>query len=152
MNYVEAKSDGNSVEYLLTPECNSGQITISKFPRYLRIKQIGVGTYPCRTLYSIDFNRYKIFKRIKRQKYDSTGEILRDSQINSLVNEYIEKLERKMPFRVTVQRDSDDIENLVISSILDREGNDIIDTNLEIHIQSLGVDDKYWLDSGAFDF
>ena len=34
----------------------------------------------------------------------------------------------------------------------DNEGNDVIDGNLEIHIQSLGVEDQYWLDSGAFDF
>jgi len=27
-----------------------------------------------------------------------------------------------------------------------------MDGNLEIHIQSLGVDEQYWLDSGAFDF
>ena len=29
---------------------------------------------------------------------------------------------------------------------------DVMDGNLEIHIQSLGVDEQYWLDSGAFDF
>jgi hypothetical protein len=46
----------------------------------------------------------------------------------------------------------DDKENLSISAIVDNEGNDVIDGNLEIHIQSLGVEDQYWLDSGAFDF
>lgn len=42
--------------------------------------------------------------------------------------------------------------NLEIVSIVDRNGEDILDSNLEIHIQSLGVDEQYWLDSGAFDF
>lgn len=46
----------------------------------------------------------------------------------------------------------DDKENLSISAITDKNGNDIMDGNLEIHIQSLGVDEQYWLDSGAFDF
>ncbi len=38
------------------------------------------------------------------------------------------------------------------SFVKDENGNDIMDGNLEIHIQSLGVDEQYWLDSGAFDF
>ena len=31
-------------------------------------------------------------------------------------------------------------------------GVELSDSSIEIHIQSLGVDDQYWLDSGAFDF
>ena len=45
-----------------------------------------------------------------------------------------------------------DKENLTISSIEDRNGVELSDSSIEIHIQSLGVDDQYWLDSGAFDF
>lgn len=57
-----------------------------------------------------------------------------------------------MPFKITIERDAEDKENLEIVSIVDRNGEDILDSNLEIHIQSLGVDEQYWLDSGAFDF
>ncbi len=57
-----------------------------------------------------------------------------------------------MPFKITIERDPEDKENLSIASIVDRDGNDVVDSNLEIHIQSLGVDEQYWLDSGAFDF
>ena len=57
-----------------------------------------------------------------------------------------------MPFKISIERDVDDKENLSICAIVDNEGNDVIDGNLEIHIQSLGVEDQYWLDSGAFDF
>jgi hypothetical protein len=35
---------------------------------------------------------------------------------------------------------------------MDKDGADVSDGNVEIHIQSLGADDKYWLDSGAFNF
>ena len=64
----------------------------------------------------------------------------------------IDVLKKRMPFKMTIERDSDDKENLSISAISDKEGNDVMDGNLEIHIQSLGVDDQYWLDSGEFDF
>ena len=57
-----------------------------------------------------------------------------------------------MPFKLTISRDMDNKEKLNIESIIDRDNNEVIDSNLEIHIQSLGVDDKYWLDSGAFNF
>ena len=46
----------------------------------------------------------------------------------------------------------DDKELLTISSIRDKEDKDVIDGNVEIHIQSLGANEKYWLDSGAFNF
>ena len=57
-----------------------------------------------------------------------------------------------MPFKITIERDMEDKEKLSISAITDKNGNDIMDGNLEIHIQSLGFYEQYWLDSGAFDF
>lgn len=75
-----------------------------------------------------------------------------DAKVIGLVNEAIDVLKKRMPFKITIERDMDDKENLSISAITDKNGNDIMDGNLEIHIQSLGVDEQYWLDSGAFDF
>jgi hypothetical protein len=75
-----------------------------------------------------------------------------DAKVMGLVNEAVDALKKRMPFRMTIERDSEDKENLSISAITDKDGNDIMDGNLEIHIQSLGVDEQYWLDSGAFDF
>ena len=69
-----------------------------------------------------------------------------------MVKEIIDSLKHRMPFKITIERDVDDKENLTISSIVDNAGSDVVDTNLEIHIQSLGAEDLYWLDSGAFDF
>ena len=57
-----------------------------------------------------------------------------------------------MPFKITLERDVEDKENIVITAIEERYGNQLSDSCIEIHIQSLGVDDKYWLDSGAFSF
>ena len=56
-----------------------------------------------------------------------------------------------MPFYLTIERDEDNKENLTISSIRDRDDNDMADNNIEINIQSLGADDGYWLDSGEFE-
>lgn len=75
-----------------------------------------------------------------------------DAKVSGLVRENIDALKRRMPFKISIERDVDDKEALSISAIVDNEGNDVIDGNLEIHIQSLGVEDQYWLDSGAFDF
>ena len=47
-----------------------------------------------------------------------------------------------MPFMVTVSRESDDPETLTIESIVDRNDNEINPTNLEIHIQSLGAEER----------
>lgn len=68
------------------------------------------------------------------------------------VNEIIDVLKKRMPFKITIERNPEDKENLSISTIVDKDGNDVIGSNLEIHIQSLGINEQYWLDSGAFDF
>lgn len=75
-----------------------------------------------------------------------------DAKVMGQVKEYIDTLKKRMPFKMTIERDLEDKENLSIAAIIDKDGNDVMDGNLEIHIQSLGVDDQYWLDSGAFDF
>jgi hypothetical protein len=69
-----------------------------------------------------------------------------------MVSQEIETLRTRMPFKLTLERDVEDKENIYISSIEDKNGNELSDSCIEIHIQSLGVDDKYWLYSGAFSF
>ena len=103
-------------------------------------------------LYSIDFNIYKISDRI-RKRYILQGEKCpTDAKVMSLVKEVINELKRRMPFKVTIERDVNDTEELIIASIIDKNGNDVKESDLELHIQSLGVHEHYWLDSGAFDF
>ena len=152
VNYIEASREGQPIEYFITPEQSKGDLMVSTIPETLNVRQIGLDSYPCRALYNIDFNRYKMGDRIRKKALLNNEEIPTDAKVLGLVKENIDSLKRRMPFKMTIERDVDDKENLTISSIVDNAGNDVIDGNLEIHIQSLGVEDQYWLDSGAFDF
>lgn len=151
INYIEASRDGEPIEYLITPEKAQGELTVSKIPDILYVRQIGLATYPSRALYSIDFNYMKLLNRIRNKALDK-GENPSDAAVQSLANEEIEAYKKRMPFKITIDRDPDDKENLFISGIEDKNGVELSDSTIEIHIQSLGVDDQYWLDSGAFDF
>ncbi len=152
VNFIEASREGQPIEYFITPEKARGDLTVSRIPTYLNVRQIGLDTYPCRTLYTIDFNRHKIADRIRKKALLNDGITLTDAKVQSLVNVQIDQLKKRMPFKLTIDRDVDDKESLTISSILDKEEKDVTDGNVEIHIQSLGANEKYWLDSGAFNF
>lgn len=152
VNFIESSREGQPIEYFITPEKGIGDITLSCIPATLNVRQIGMDSYPCRALYSIDFNRYKIADRIRKKAILEGGDFPTDANVMGLVNEVTDTLKKRMPFKVRIERDIEDKENLLITSIVDKDGNDVVDGNLEIHIQSLGVDEQYWLDSGAFDF
>lgn len=107
--------------------------------------------YPSRALYSIDFNRIRLANKIKNKALD-LGHNPSDAAIQSMVNDEISQLRKRMPFTISLERDIEDKENIVITAIQDKNGNELSDSCIEINIQSLGVDDKYWLDSGAFNF
>ena len=151
VNYIEASREGQPIEYFITPDTPEGELLVSTLPTTLNIRQIGMDTYPCRTLYSIDFNLHKMAERI-RKKGILNETPYTDAKIQALVKEQVEALKRTMPFKLTISRDLEDKENLSIVSIEDRNGEDVNDGNVEVHIQSLGIDEKYWLDSGAFNF
>ncbi len=152
VNYIEASREGQPIEYFITPDHNRGDLMISSLPAILNVRQIGMDSYPCRALYSLDFNKHKIGDKIRKKAILSKESCPTDAKVLGLVNEEIDKLKKRMPFKFTIEREQDDKETLVITAITDRDGNDVMDGNLEIHIQSLGVNDQYWLDSGAFDF
>lgn len=151
INYIEASRDGEPIKYLITPEKAQGELTVSKIPDILNVRQFGLATYPSRALYSIDFNYMKLVNRIRNKALDK-GENPSDAAVQSMANEEIEAYKKRMPFKITIDRDPDDKENLFISGIEDKNGVELSGSTIEIHIQSLGVDDQYWLDSGAFDF
>lgn len=151
INYIEASRDGMPIEYLITPDKIQGKLTVSRIPEVLNVRQFGLASYPSRALYSIDFNYTKLVNKIRNKALD-IGSNPSDSAVQSMANEEIEGLKKRMPFKITIDRDPEDKENLTISSIEDRNGVELSDSSIEIHIQSLGVDDQYWLDSGAFDF
>lgn len=152
VNYIEESRDGMPVEYFLTPERNSGEVVVSRIPAVLKVRQLGLDSYPSRTLYTIDFNTYRLADAVRRKALLEDGETLTDARCMALVNERIDTLKKRMPFTLTIEREPDDKESLTITSIVDKNDNEVADSNLEIHIQSLGADEKYWLDSGAFNF
>ncbi len=148
INYIEATREGLPISYLLTPEKSSGDLTISKLPTNLNVRQLGLDSYPARSLYTIDFDQLKIADMIQKDcdtDYSS-------SHLLTLVNDKIDDYKKRMPFKVTIERDSDDKENLYITSISDRYDKTLPKGVIELQIQSLGADEKHWLDTGAFGF
>lgn len=151
VDYIEASRDGQPIEYLITPEKRSGELVVSRMPDVLYVRQIGLTTYPSRALYTIDFNYSRMLNKV-RNKVIESGENLSDSAIQALAYEEIDNLKKRMPYKITIERDNDDKENLSITTIEDKYGNEMADSAVEVHIQSLGAEDMYWLDSGVFDF
>ena len=151
VNYIVASRDGQPIEYLITPNKHQGELTITSLPTSLDVRQFELVTYPSRALYSIDFNRVKLEASI-RNKANLNNESLSDSAVLARVDDCIEEFKHRMPFRITITRDPEDKESLSIINIIDKAGLEIKDSYIEIHIQSLGVDEQYWLDSGAFAF
>lgn len=150
INYIEASREGEPIEYLITPNKSAGELMISSLPTRLNVRQIGIDSYPSRKLYVIDFNLFKISERIRLQSIKA-GTPTSDVQVLAKVKEITDGLRLRMPFYLTVERDEEDKEKLTISSIRDKDGNDISDNNIEINIQSLGAESRYWLDTGAFE-
>lgn len=152
VNYIEASREGQPIDYFITPGNAVGDLTVSRIPTFLNVRQIGLDTYPCRPLYTIDFNRHKMADRIRRKALLESNTTLTDAKVQAMVNEQVDALKKRMPMRLTIERDPEDRETLRICSIVDKEGNDIVDDAVEINIQSLGTNGKYWLDSGEFNF
>lgn len=152
VNYIEKSRESRQVTYCITPHQPTGDIHVSKLPAFLNVRQLGINTYPARTLYTIDFNRQKISNRIQQSLILSGEGAASDTKLQQLVNDEIDKLRRRAPFKITLSKDLEDNETLTIEAITDKDDNDMSGSNIEVHIQSLGADDKYWLDDGAFDF
>lgn len=150
INYIEASREGQPIEYFITPDKNMGELMVSSLPTTLNIRQLGLDSYPSRKLYVIDFNRYRMSDRV-RNKAIQEGNPLTDAQVMAKVKDIIDDLRIRMPFQLSIERDEDDKEKLSITAITDRNGNDLADSNIEINIQSLGADERYWLDTGAFE-
>lgn len=152
VNYIEASRQGQAISYFITPDKSSGEISVSSLPVSLNVRQVGMDTYPSRPLYIIDFNRAKLGAKVTKKLAANGEDIPSVHKVSSLVDDEIDKLKMRLPFRLQIERDPDDWETLSIANIVDKEGKDVLDSNIEINTQSLGADGLYWLDSGAFDF
>lgn len=151
VNYIEPAREGRNNDYIITPEKANGKIVVNEIPSYLRIRQLGLTSYPSRILYALDFNRYKL-REIIREKARAKGENMTDGEVLAALNEKIDTLKSRMPFTISLERDSEDIEKLSIDSVEDTNSNEISKDYFEVNIQSLGINTNYWLDTGSFDF
>lgn len=150
INYIEASREGLPIEYFITPQKHVGELMVSSLPLKLNIRQLGIDSYPSRELYVIDFNENKIGERL-RAKASKEGISMTDLEVQAKAKDVIDDMRRRMPYYVTIEQDPDNKELLSVTGITDRNGIDIGDGYIEINIQSLGVNNQYWLDTGAFE-
>lgn len=151
-NYVEASREGQPISYFITPDQHQGELLVTSLPLVLNVRQINLDSYPCRALYNVDFNHAKIGDRLKRRAVQMGEEMPTDAKLRGLVHDSIDTLRKRMPFTLSIERDANDQELLSLTAITDSTGKDVPLSDLEISIQSLGAEEQYWLDSGAFDF
>ena len=152
VNYIESSREGKTIGYLLTPEKQRGELVVSSLPETLRVRQLPIDSYPSRPLYRIDFNRYKLAEKMRKRAFLAGETNVTETKIMGDVKDQIDALKKRMPFKLTLERDDETPEKLNIVEITDREGNEVTESFLEVHIQSLGVEEQYWIESGAFDF
>lgn len=151
VNYIESTRDGLPISYFISPDKSIGDLTVSNLPTNLNVRQLGIDSYPSRSLYAIDFNYTKIAEKIINKNEEVEIEYSAP-MLQSLINDQISSYKQRMPFVVTIERDLDDKEALMITSIIDKNDNELSCDILDLHIQSLGVEEKHWLDTGAFGF
>lgn len=101
--------------------------------------------YPARNLYSFDFNEEKIIETLnKNLKNDAI-------KISDNLEAFKQKLRMRMPYTITFNREFEkDKESIVITEIIDNEGNDISKIYFELNLQTLPEKIGYWLDTGQF--
>ena len=75
---------------------------------------------------------------------------LNDLQILQEVDLQVKSLEKRLPFTIHLSRDVTNLEDIEIESITDKNDEDITVSDLSINVQSLGLEDGYWLDTGVF--
>jgi hypothetical protein len=135
------------IETNISPDENNAVIEISSLPLRIGCRQLDTVSYPSRPFYTLDFNLEKIEDRVR-------GRIDDENDINAIqkgIDDEINKIRRKMPLKVTVERDyGDDKELLRIESITNRDDENLSVRLFNMQIQSMSEVDKFWLDSGIF--
>lgn len=148
VNYVEQPNSAKNTlksSYALTPQSHTGAIIVSSLPKSLQVKQLDVDVYPARPLYTISFDRHGMGNRLK-----SSQPYLNDLQVLQEVDTQIKELEKRLPFTIHLTRDPSSLDNIEIESVSDKNEDDIPVNYLSINVQSLGLEDDYWLDTGVF--
>jgi hypothetical protein len=134
-------------ETIISPEINIATLEVTSLPFRIGVRQLDTSAYPSRPFYKFDFNEYKIEDRVK-------GQLDNENDINAVqkgVNAEKGKIRKKMPLKVTIERDNnEDIELLRITAIEDSEGNSLSPNFFVLQVQSISEPENFWLDSGIF--
>lgn len=139
-------------DYVVTLDVLEGEFQVPQLPAVLKVKQLDVENYLSRPLYVIDYNRHKMANTICNEVLKQENKTLLPNEIRNRVREKIDKLQLNAPYTIKLTRDAEDRESLVIENIVNSKGEDQRINNVEIHTQSMGVYEKHWLDTGAFEF
>ena len=148
VNYIRVP--GNDFEFIITPEKSEGTFCVAKLPVALNIQQLGVKSYISRPLYVINFDRNKMADSVRRDAMVHNQSIL-PNEIRNKIREKINKIQLNAPFNITIAKSKDDKEDIEIVAITDSKDTDLRSL-VEIHTQSMGTDNQYWLDTGTFVF
>jgi len=134
-------------ETLISPETNHATVDVASLPFRIGVKQLDIPAYPSRPFYTLDFDDDKIEDRVK-------GRLDDEHDVNAVrmgVEEEKSKIRKKMPLKVTIERDkNEDIELLRIAEIVDNGGNAMSKNFFALQIQSLSEPENFWLDTGIF--
>lgn len=132
---------------IISPEINRVTVEVVSMPLRIGVRQLDTSAYPSRPFYTFEFNDYKIEDRVK-------GRLDNEDDINAVqmaVNAEKEKILRKMPLKVTIERDkNEDIELLRIEGIEDSEGHSLSPNFFVLQVQSMSEPENFWLDTGIF--
>lgn len=148
--YYFGRLNEESLVYLdtmISPENNHATIDVSSLPFRIGVRQMDIPSYPSRPFYKIDYNDYKIEDRV-------LGRLSDDPPLNQVQEEIQrekEKIKKGMPLKITITRDiNDDIENLLLDEVTDKDGNSLNKSFFNLQVQSMSEVENFWLDSGIF--
>ena len=133
---------------IISPDINRVmQHRVDSIPFRIGVRQLDIAAYPSRPFYTLDFNDFEIEDKVK-------GRLDDEADVNSVqraVDEEKRRIRRKMPLKVTIERDlNEDIELLRIEEIVDSDGNPLSKSSFILQVQSLSELENFWLDSGIF--
>lgn len=152
VRYIESMANGNHPEVFITPEKNTGQFRVSGIPMRLSVRRENIPNYPSRTLYVLNYDEDWIAKQLQMKRRNKGEKDYKEMELKEAVRDKINDLRNKRPYNVTISRERDNPEKLTIESITGQNEEELDPKSLEIHIQSLGAEERYWLDTGEFNF
>jgi len=141
------KSTNNIDIIYLDPDTNSCEIEVPALPITLGYKQLPNANYRSRPIYKLTFDDVEIRKRVLSQNSLLTNE----KEISEAVESQKNKLQSKMPFKVTLKRQlSESKEVITIERIKDANRDEPSRSILSLSVMTLAEESGYWLDTGEF--